>query len=179
MLIITEKCVKIFSQSFMMNTTSLNKAGVGSFGCNYLLNTTTILIKILNTNQKKQPPSKLLNCKISTTISKTLIMIELQKETRNKKKRARVAKQTFISFKIGNYVDAILCDILPMDACHIFLGRPWRPYAKTVFINTQMGSHILKEGWDNWKNPANETGPSPRAQAPSSSPCLPSRLART
>ena len=38
----------------------------------------------------------------------------------------------------------------------VFLGRPWRPYAKTVFINTEMGAHILKEGWDNWKNPANE-----------------------
>lgn len=32
----------------------------------------------------------------------------------------------------------------------VFLGRPWRPYAKTVFINTQMGAHILKEGWDPW-----------------------------
>jgi len=38
----------------------------------------------------------------------------------------------------------------------VFLGRPWRPYAKTVFINTWMGSHILKEGWDNWRNAENE-----------------------
>ncbi len=27
-----------------------------------------------------------------------------------------------------------------------FLGRPWRPNARTVFINTEMGSHILPEG---------------------------------
>ncbi|KQT16129.1 pectin esterase [Chryseobacterium sp. Leaf404] len=33
----------------------------------------------------------------------------------------------------------------------VFLGRPWRPYAKTVFINTEMGSHILPEGWNPWK----------------------------
>lgn len=39
----------------------------------------------------------------------------------------------------------------------VFLGRPWRPYAKTVFINTEMGSHIVREGWDNWRNPANES----------------------
>jgi pectinesterase len=32
-----------------------------------------------------------------------------------------------------------------------YLGRPWRPYAKTVFIRTQMGSHILPEGWNPWK----------------------------
>lgn len=38
----------------------------------------------------------------------------------------------------------------------VFLGRPWRPNAKTVFINTEMGSHILPEGWDNWRNPENE-----------------------
>jgi pectinesterase len=38
----------------------------------------------------------------------------------------------------------------------VYLGRPWRPYAKTVFIRTEMGSHILPEGWENWRNPDNE-----------------------
>jgi pectinesterase len=38
----------------------------------------------------------------------------------------------------------------------VFLGRPWRPYAKTVFINTEMGAHIVKAGWENWRNPENE-----------------------
>jgi len=33
----------------------------------------------------------------------------------------------------------------------VFLGRPWRPYAKTVFISTEMGSHIVPEGWNPWK----------------------------
>lgn len=37
------------------------------------------------------------------------------------------------------------------EATKVFLGRPWRPYAKTVFIDTEMGKHILKEGWDPWK----------------------------
>ncbi|POY35839.1 pectin esterase [Solitalea longa] len=35
----------------------------------------------------------------------------------------------------------------------VYLGRPWRPFAKTVFINTEMGSHILPEGWHNWNKP--------------------------
>ncbi|WP_162053316.1 pectinesterase family protein [Pontibacter pamirensis] len=34
-----------------------------------------------------------------------------------------------------------------------YLGRPWRPYAKTVFINTYMGNHIKPEGWHNWDKP--------------------------
>lgn len=33
----------------------------------------------------------------------------------------------------------------------VYLGRPWRPYAKTVFIRTEMGSHIVPEGWNPWK----------------------------
>lgn len=32
----------------------------------------------------------------------------------------------------------------------VYLGRPWRPYANTVFINTEMGSHILPAGWSAW-----------------------------
>jgi len=32
----------------------------------------------------------------------------------------------------------------------VYLGRPWRNYAKTVFMNTRMDSHILAKGWDNW-----------------------------
>jgi pectinesterase len=41
-------------------------------------------------------------------------------------------------------------------ATKVYLGRPWRSYAKTVFIRTDMGSHILPQGWDNWRNPENE-----------------------
>jgi pectinesterase len=32
----------------------------------------------------------------------------------------------------------------------VYLGRPWRPYAKTVFIRTEMEAHILPEGWHPW-----------------------------
>lgn len=37
-----------------------------------------------------------------------------------------------------------------------YLGRPWRDYAKTAFINCYMGNHIIKEGWDNWNKPIAE-----------------------
>lgn len=37
----------------------------------------------------------------------------------------------------------------------VYLGRPWRPYAKTVFINTSMEQHILPEGWHVWNNNEN------------------------
>lgn len=38
----------------------------------------------------------------------------------------------------------------------VYLGRPWRPNAKTIFIRTEMGNHILPEGWNNWNNADNE-----------------------
>ncbi|MCD2424755.1 pectinesterase family protein [Niabella pedocola] len=38
----------------------------------------------------------------------------------------------------------------------LFLGRPWRAYAKTVFIHCEMPAAIAPEGWHNWSNPDNE-----------------------
>ena len=38
----------------------------------------------------------------------------------------------------------------------VYLGRPWRSYAYTVFMNCTLDSHIVAEGWDNWSNPENE-----------------------
>lgn len=32
----------------------------------------------------------------------------------------------------------------------VYLGRPWRPHANTVFINTEMAAHILPAGWRAW-----------------------------
>jgi len=37
----------------------------------------------------------------------------------------KVNKQVLISFSIGKYKDEVLCDIVPMQAGHILLGRPW------------------------------------------------------
>jgi pectinesterase len=37
----------------------------------------------------------------------------------------------------------------------VYLGRPWRPYARTVFINTHMDKHILPAGWHVWNNNEN------------------------
>lgn len=38
----------------------------------------------------------------------------------------------------------------------VFLGRPWRAYAKTVYLNTTIGNFIRPVGWDNWRSKANE-----------------------
>lgn len=35
----------------------------------------------------------------------------------------------------------------------VYLGRPWRPFAKTVFVNTEINNVIKPEGWHNWNKP--------------------------
>ena len=37
-----------------------------------------------------------------------------------------VSEQCEIGLQIGNYKDTILCDVMPMDVCHILLGIPWQ-----------------------------------------------------
>ncbi|XP_059455030.1 uncharacterized protein LOC132185248, partial [Corylus avellana] len=38
----------------------------------------------------------------------------------------KVNKQVLVSFSIGKYNDEVLCDVVPMQAGHILLGRPWQ-----------------------------------------------------
>ncbi len=40
----------------------------------------------------------------------------------------------------------------------VYLGRPWRNFAKTVIINSYIGEHICEEGWHDWgKTAAHDT----------------------
>ena len=43
------------------------------------------------------------------------------------------------------------CDLVAADGVtEVYLGRPWRPYARTVFVGCRMGAHIRPEGWHDW-----------------------------
>jgi len=51
----------------------------------------------------------------------------------------KVSKQALISFLIGRkYRDSVLCDVVPMSACHILLGQPW-----------QFDRHVIHDGFKN------------------------------
>lgn len=41
-------------------------------------------------------------------------------------------------------------------ATKVYLGRPWRPYSATIFMNCTLGNHILPVGWHNWDKETNE-----------------------
>ncbi|MDQ3277874.1 MAG: pectinesterase family protein [Bacteroidota bacterium] len=39
----------------------------------------------------------------------------------------------------------------------LYLGRPWRAYARTAFIRCSLPAAIVPEGWHNWGNSENES----------------------
>ena len=42
------------------------------------------------------------------------------------------------------------------DVDKVYLGRPWRPFAATIFMDCELGKHIRPAGWHNWNNAKNE-----------------------
>jgi hypothetical protein len=55
-----------------------------------------------------------------------------------------VTKQCLVEFQIGGYNDKILCDIIPMDVCHLLLGRPWQ-YDRNVIHDGRMNTYTLEK----------------------------------
>jgi hypothetical protein len=55
-----------------------------------------------------------------------------------------ITKQCLVEFKIGGYNDKILCDVIPMDVCHLLLGRPWK-YDKNVIHDGRMNKYTLEK----------------------------------
>ncbi|MDE1548639.1 pectinesterase family protein [Jeotgalibaca caeni] len=51
------------------------------------------------------------------------------------------------------------------DVQEVYLGRPWRPYAKTWFIGGRYGEHIHPAGWHDWSKKENQTTADYRVQA--------------
>lgn len=43
------------------------------------------------------------------------------------------------------------CRITGAEGAKTYLGRPWREFARTVFLRTEMSAAVRPEGWDNWK----------------------------
>jgi hypothetical protein len=44
----------------------------------------------------------------------------------NKCGEIKVTRQVLVALSIGKYEDEVLCDVVPMHACHLLLGRPWQ-----------------------------------------------------
>jgi hypothetical protein len=58
--------------------------------------------------------------------------------------QVNVTKQCLVEFKIGGYNDKILCDFIPMDVCHLLLGRSWQ-YDRNVIHDGRMNTYTLEK----------------------------------
>jgi pectinesterase len=66
---------------------------------------------------------------------------------------------TAASTPMGNAYGYVFknCTLTAESGVHkVYLGRPWRAFAKTVYIRCNIGAHIRPEGWDNWKSTEKE-----------------------
>ncbi|MCR2848146.1 retropepsin-like aspartic protease, partial [Heyndrickxia coagulans] len=72
-----------------------------------------------------------------TNVASALLVEKLQLPTQkhprpyklqwlNDSGEVKVHKQVLGAFSIGKYHDEVLCDVVPMYASHIILGRPWQ-----------------------------------------------------
>jgi hypothetical protein len=58
--------------------------------------------------------------------------------------QVNVTKQCLVEFKIGGYKDEILCDVIPMDVCHLLLGRLWQ-YDRNVIHDGRKNTYTLEK----------------------------------
>jgi hypothetical protein len=58
--------------------------------------------------------------------------------------QVHVTKQCLVEFKMGEYRDKIMCDVIPMDVCHVLLGRPWQ-YDRNVVHERRMNTYTLEK----------------------------------
>ena len=50
------------------------------------------------------------------------------------------------------------CRLIAKDGVDkVFLGRPWRDYGYTLFMNCELGAHIRPEGWHHWEKQRENT----------------------
>jgi hypothetical protein len=58
-----------------------------------------------------------------------------------------IKKQCIIKFAItSKYVDEVICDVVPLETCGMFLGRPYLYDHKAIFYREQNQYHLTKEG---------------------------------
>ena len=55
-------------------------------------------------------------------------------------------EQTWVDFSIGAYKDRVLCDVFPMDACHLLFGRPWKFGRKVIYDGEENSISFKKDG---------------------------------
>ncbi|OMO59556.1 Retrotransposon gag protein [Corchorus capsularis] len=84
-----------------------------------------------------KPSSVMIDGGSCTDIASVYLVKELQLPTTkhpkpyslgwfNDRGEIKVNKQVLVSLSLGRYKEDVLCNVLPIQACHVLLGRPWQ-----------------------------------------------------
>lgn len=57
-----------------------------------------------------------------------------------------VSQRAKVRFSIGKYEDEVYFDVLPMDACHLLLERPWQVYRSAQHDGMKNTYNIIRRG---------------------------------
>jgi len=127
--------------------------------CRFLGFQDTLYTKGPQDNKDRESLQYFENCYITGTVdfifgAATALFVNC--ELHSKGKGGYITAASTPQFKKYGYV-FIDCTLTgDSTSANVALGRPWRPYAKVVYINCLMGSHIKPAGWDNWRDQENE-----------------------
>ena len=77
------------------------------------------------------------NCEIHS-LAHSMVAITAQSKVRAEEKSGYVFNRCRLTAQAG--------------ANRVYLGRPWRSYAKVIFLNTHMGAEIVPAGWLEWEH---------------------------
>lgn len=83
----------------------------------------------------------------------------------NKRQRILVNEQAWVELSIARYKDKLLCDVLPMDACYLLLGRPWK-FDREVLYDGRENAITFKKGGKSFKIQSLLEGEETQAKVP-------------
>lgn len=81
-----------------------------------------------------------------------------------KEHQVLVNQQCLVDFNVGRYHDQVLWDILPMDACHLLLGRPWKFDRRAIHDGWKNTYTFVKDGVKYNLNPLKDRNAWPEKQ---------------
>jgi hypothetical protein len=58
----------------------------------------------------------------------------------------KVTKQVMVPFSIVKYIDEVLCNVVPMQASHILVGRLWQYDRNAIHDGVKKRYIIVKDG---------------------------------
>jgi len=126
--------------------------------CKFLGNQDTLYVKGVQDLENKTKPSRnyFKNCYIEGTTDYIFGAGTAVFEDCTIYSKKNASYVTAASTPLGNLFGFVFinCNLTGnADTNSVYLGRPWRPFASTVYINCAIDSIIKTEGWHNWSKP--------------------------